>query len=117
MVEEKSHGFPWLAKAFADYLHLQDLQVGNYLENKLHPAKKAAEHVREIAEKRRASEQALRILKYQLEYYENLFPWLVGFKGEDLDDLIVQIMERRERNGVDLGGIPAFGAPQGGQSN
>lgn len=37
-----------------------------------------------------------RVLRYQLQYYENLFPWLVDFKGEDIDDLIMQIIESKE---------------------
>ena len=50
--------------------------------------------MREVAEKRRIAEKLWRVLKYQLEYYENLFPWLVDFKGEDLDDLIRQLVEK-----------------------
>jgi hypothetical protein len=93
---EKSEGFPWLAQAYANYFHLQDLQRANYLERKSHPAKKAAEHIREIAGKRKTAERLHRILKYQLDYYEDLFPWLVEFKGEDLDELVQQIVERSD---------------------
>jgi len=102
LAKEKTQGFPWLGKAYADYLHLQDLKEADYLESKPHPAVKAAEHVREIAAKRRIAEQLHRVLKYQLEYYESLFPWLVDFKGEDLDDLIRQIMAKKEKGRVEL---------------
>lgn len=94
LAKEKSQGFPWLAQAYADYFHLQDLQRANYLEHKSHPAKKAAEHIREIAGKRKTAERLHRILKYQLDYYETLFPWLVEFKREDLDEIVHQIVER-----------------------
>jgi hypothetical protein len=94
LAHEKSAGFPWLAQAYADYFHLNDLATASHLEQKSHPARKAAEHVREVAEKRRIAEKLWRVLKYQLEYYENLFPWLVDFKGEDLDDLIRQLVEK-----------------------
>lgn len=94
LAKEKSLGFPWLAQAYADYFNLEDLRTARYLERKSHPAKKAAEHVREITAKRRVAEKLWRVLKYQLEYYENLFPWLVDFKGEDLDDLIRQLVEK-----------------------
>lgn len=97
LAEEKSQGFPWLAKAFADYFYLKDLEKAVYLEDKSHPALKAAEQVREVASQRRVAEKLYRVLKYQLEYYENLFPWLVDFKGEDIDDLIIQIMGKRQR--------------------
>lgn len=94
LAKEKSAGFPWLAQAYSDYFRLKDLATASHLEQKSHPARKAAEHVRAVAEKRRIAEKLWRILKYQLEYYENLFPWLVDFKGEDLDDLIRQLVEK-----------------------
>lgn len=96
LAKEKSVGFPWLAKAYADYYHLLDLRAADSLARKGHPAYKAAEAIREQAGRRRAAEEAYRVLKYQLAYYENLFPWLVEFKGEDLDDLIRQTIERKE---------------------
>lgn len=97
LAKEKSTGFPWLAQAYADYFHLKDLATSRYLEQKSHPAKKAAEQVREAAEKRRIAEKLWRVLKYQLEYYEDLFPWLVDFKGEDLDDLVRQLVEKTRK--------------------
>lgn len=97
LIKEKTEGFPWLAQAYADYLHLEDLEKADYLEEKSHPAPKAAEQVREVAFQRRIAEKLYRVLKYQLEYYENLFPWLVDFKGEDVDDLIRQIIEKKEK--------------------
>lgn len=96
LAKEKSLGFPWLAKAYSDYFDLQDQQLANYLESKPQPARRAAEHLKEMATRRRAAEQAYRVLRYQLEYYESLFPWLVDFKGEDIDDLIKQIVEKKE---------------------
>jgi hypothetical protein len=97
LIKEKTEGFPWLAQAYADYLHLQDFKRANYLEHKSHPARKAAEQVREVASQRRVAEKLYRVLKYKLEYYENLFPWLIDFTGEDIDDLIRQIMQRKEK--------------------
>jgi hypothetical protein len=97
LAKEKSQGFPWLAKAYADFFYLQDIKVAEYLEHKKHYALKAGVEVREMAARRRGAEEAYRLLKYQLEYYENLFPWLVEFKGEDLDDLIRQTVERKEK--------------------
>lgn len=102
LVKEKTEGFPWLAEAYADYLRLQDLKKADYLERKSHPALKAAEHVREVASQRRDAEKLYRVLKYKLEYYENLFPWLIDFTGEDIDDLIRQIMERKGKGKEEL---------------
>jgi hypothetical protein len=98
LAKEKSLGFPWLAEAYSDYFYLQDLKRADYLETKCHPAKKASEHVKEIASERRIAEKLYRILRYQLEYYENLFPWLVDFKGEDIDDLIKQLLDKKKED-------------------
>jgi len=109
LIKEKTESFPWLAQAYADYLHLQDLKKANYLEQKAHPAFKAAEQVREVASQRRTAEKLHRVLKYKLEYYENLFPWLVDFTGEDVDELIRQITERKEigKEGIEEPDDPA----------
>lgn len=95
---EKSKGFPWLSEAFADYLKLRDDEVAEYLIYKPHPARKASEHVREISLRRRRAEKLHRVLKYKLRYYENLFPWLVDFSQEDVDDLIEMIMTPKALN-------------------
>jgi DUF2075 family protein len=106
LAREKSKGFPWLAKAYADYFHLLDLRKARFLETKSHPALKAGQRVREIAAKRRDAEKLWRTLKYQLEYYEQLFPWLVDFMGEDLDELVRQLVEgRTEAEGLPEGEI------------
>lgn len=97
LANEKTEGFPWLAEAYADYLYVRDLKKVDYLAYKPHPALRAAEQVREVASQRRVAEKLYRILKYKLEYYENLFPWLLDFTGDDIDDLIRQIMERKQR--------------------
>lgn len=96
LAREKSQGFPWLGNAYADYFHLRDLWAADDLQQKPHPALKAAEQIRQMAARRRVAEKLWRVLKYQLEYYERLFPWLIDFKSEDIDDLIIQLMEKRE---------------------
>lgn len=96
LATEKSVGFPWLAEAYADYFHLNDLREASRLESKKHPAYKAADTVRDIAAKRRVAEKLQRVLKYQINYYEKLFPWLEEFRQEDIDDLIVQVTSATE---------------------
>jgi len=90
---EKSKGFPWLAKAFSDYLALRDQQIADYLEQKKHPAFQAAEAVRTLKTEKRELQEKYNIVSYILEYYEVLFPWLIEFRGEDLDDLVRQTAE------------------------
>jgi hypothetical protein len=90
MRREKSLGFPWLAKAYSDYFELLELQTALELETKKPPAKKSAETVRIIAAEKAQLRRENRILRELHRYYETLFPWLIDFKGEDLDDLIRQ---------------------------
>ncbi len=85
---EKTIGFPWLAGAYADYFELLDRKEARYLEQKKHPAKKAAEHVREAAARRRKAEHRAKTNEYIVSYYESLFPWLSEFREEESDELI-----------------------------
>lgn len=93
LAKEKSQGFPWLAKAYADYYQLQNMKVASWLESKSRPAQKAADTVREISRAKRESDKLWKTLKYQIEYYETLFPWLLDFKEDDIDDVIRQATE------------------------
>lgn len=63
LYQEKSQGFPWLAKAYADYSYLRDLQTADWMENKTHPAEKSAQVLRRTAQKRREAERKFRIVK------------------------------------------------------
>lgn len=89
--KEKALGFPWIATAISDYLKLYDLKLAKVLENKKHPARRAAEELREAAGEKAALRRENKILRELHRYYENLFPWLIDFKGEDLDELIRQV--------------------------
>jgi len=89
LLAEKTKGFPWLAEAWADYEQLHVLREADYLQHKPHPAISAAEQVREHSSLRRRAQKEARIYRYLLTYYETLFPWLVEFKGDDLDELLV----------------------------
>lgn len=42
LAQEKTIGFPWLAEAYADYLHLRDMRTAQDLRHKSHPAFKSA---------------------------------------------------------------------------
>lgn len=93
LFQEKSKGFPWLARAFADYSKLKQLQLADALKSKKHPALRAAEVLRSRSLRLAAAEKLWRVFKYRLEYYEALFPWLIDFQGEDLDDLVRQVLD------------------------
>ncbi|MDP8202342.1 MAG: restriction endonuclease [Candidatus Tenebribacter burtonii] len=93
LFKEKSIGFPWLSEAIADYIALKDESIAYILENKSHPALKAAEEVRKISKEKRIFKKEYQIAKYFVSYYESLFPWLQDFIGDNLDSLIRQIRE------------------------
>ncbi len=94
LYKEKSEGFPWLAEAYEEYCLLRDRQVADSLERKERAAPKAAERLRQMSYARRRAERELRVAKHLLEMYEWLFPFLVDFRGEDVDDYIRVTAER-----------------------
>jgi len=85
---EKSQGFPWLAKAFSDYFELRDMKLVKYLKNKSNPALKASDILKNYVEEKKQLNKEYKVTKYTLDYYENLFPWLIDLKDNDLDSLI-----------------------------
>jgi len=93
--KEKALGFPWLASAFSEYRKLYDLKLANELENKGHPARRAAEEIRVMAAEKADLRRENKILRELHRYYESLFPWLIEFKGENLDELIRQVNQPR----------------------
>ena len=106
LAHEKSAGFPWLARAYADYSQLRLLQEATNLENKPHPARISAERVRAIARERRIIEEKLRIAQATIEYYQDLFPFLEEFLDETEDDLLRRVLSRNIEEPVrDVGDI------------
>lgn len=89
LADEKCSGFPWLAKAYADYFHLQAIREADAMEKKHPPAPRSAERLREMGRQRRNVEVKLRIAQGLLKYYHELFPFLEDFSG-DVDDETVQ---------------------------
>jgi hypothetical protein len=94
IVQEKTVGFPWLADAIAQYKELREINIAEYLEQKLRPAIASAARVRDIAKEKRILEKQFRITRNLIKYYESLFPWLPDFVGEDLDDLIESVTNK-----------------------
>jgi hypothetical protein len=92
--QEKSLGFPWLAKAYTDFYYLQKLKVADYLEHKSHPAQVSAEKVREIAIERRAIAEKLRIAQGIINYYQDLFPFLEEFLGDIDEEILKKVLSR-----------------------
>lgn len=94
LAKEKSQGFPWLAKAYDDYIRLHDSKLASHLVYKAHPARKAAEQLRQIAKERREAEKAARLANYLLDYCRYIAPWLdeyIGLEAAELDEIIKEI--------------------------
>jgi len=92
--EEKTKGFPWLANAYADYCEREQYKVAHRLQQKKHPAKKAAHAVRQIAIARRTVEVKLRIAQRTIEYWKDLFPFLEEFFDDCDDELLRQVLSK-----------------------
>lgn len=98
---EKSIGFPWLAEAYADFFHLEDMRVATSLALKKRPAIKASDEIRETASRRRTAEKELRILRYQMRMFETLFPWLTEFREDGIDEELLKVSQESQGNGED----------------
>ena len=83
IVNEKSQTYPWLATLFSELKYIEDEKISHHFKHKPHPAIKAAEEISRIAKEKRALQKLNKMYEYQLNYYENLFPWLEDFKELD----------------------------------
>lgn len=86
LVKERQIGFPTLAKAFEEYLELQDKNIVDFLKYKKVPAIQASKLVSELNKKRREALAEKKILEYLVQYYESIAPFLLDFK-EEVDDI------------------------------
>lgn len=91
VARQKAIGFPWLARAYQEYFEHQDALNAQLLEQKKRPAIAEAKRLVEVSRERRRAESEARVLRYQLLYYESLFPWLKDFRDEQLDDQLLLV--------------------------
>lgn len=85
LAKERQIGFPTLAKAYEDFFKLQDKKLIDFLTHKDRPAIRASELLSEYAKLKRKTEKENRVLKYIVEYYESIAPFLVDLKEEVTD--------------------------------
>ncbi|MDE2492181.1 MAG: restriction endonuclease [Elusimicrobia bacterium] len=88
IISEAAAELPWLARALAQYETMFDFEMGRHLANKKHPAPTAAQQVKEIAAQSRRYREEFHVARLRLEYYEELFPWLVEYIDVSLDELL-----------------------------
>lgn len=101
IVEQRKSQFPWLATALADFHALDAEQAARGLETKKWPARQAAQQVREHGRKKQEAERMLRIIRYRVEYYERLFPWITEYVGDDVPDDVVAVGASEEDSNED----------------
>jgi len=95
LVDQRKIQFPWLVSAIADFHALEGQRDAKILERKKHPAVKAADLVHEHSRKRREAEYNSRIMRYRIEYYEKLFPWITEYVGDDVPDNEIDVSGAR----------------------
>ncbi|KKT87189.1 MAG: hypothetical protein A3J46_00240 [Candidatus Yanofskybacteria bacterium RIFCSPHIGHO2_02_FULL_41_11] len=82
LAKERQVGFPWLAKAYAEFFELQDRSIVDFMQYKKHSAISASLIVKEQSRLRREAEKEKKIAKYLVEYYEHIAPFLLDLKEE-----------------------------------
>jgi hypothetical protein len=90
VAEAQISAAPWVAEMMADILHKEDSNIEDYLRHKPHPAQKAADTIAIIAKEKKILARDLFLLRYQLNAYESLFPWIEDYKeitGKELETI------------------------------
>ncbi len=77
----------YFSELIADYRQYLNLQISENLKSKDRPALKASEEVKELSKKYRNLEKDFHMLKYQLDMYEKVFPWITEFKEFSLKEI------------------------------
>lgn len=88
LIDEDKQTYPWMAGQFSDFMYLHDLKTADEMRNKAHPALSSAEKVSQIAKEKRELQKQLKMYEYQLNFLENLFPWLPDFEQVSVKDAV-----------------------------
>lgn len=85
-IEETRQSRPALAEIYADAQYDIDIYAAIKLQQKKRPALKAADEIKQIAAEKRQLIQQNKVLQHQIDFYENLFPWLEDFKELSINE-------------------------------
>lgn len=77
----------YFSELIADYRKLFYFRVAEELKTKKRPALKASEQVSALSKKLHTIEKKYLVLKYQLDAYSKVFPWITEFEQITLDDI------------------------------
>lgn len=86
LLKERSSGFPTLLNILSEYEENIDNYFAGYFVRKAHPAIRASETIKEESKRRRVAEFLQRKTQSIIEYYENIAPFLLDFKEQEIDD-------------------------------
>lgn len=98
LIDEKIKAFPWLATAISDYLHLRDEKIAEFLIRKKNPAPISAEKVREISKEKRTLTRQLLMARYQIKFYESMFPFITEFNDESIDEQLLSAISESQQD-------------------
>lgn len=85
LAKERQIGLPTLAKAYEEYLKLQDKNIVDFLKYKKVPAIQASKLVTKLNKERRQALAEKKVLEYLVQYYESVAPFLIDLKEEVAD--------------------------------
>lgn len=80
LLRDRVHGYEHIAKAWADWELALSEREASHLARKKHPARKAADAVREKGRDMAELRRRLKLAEYVTALYEFHFPWLVEFR-------------------------------------
>ena len=96
LLEEKEQSYPFLAIRHEELISLKYDAIADQLCAKSRPAFTAAKKVRELSKEVTSWVYKAKIYQHQLEFYEELFPWLEEFKELPPMDAYDTIHEQKE---------------------
>jgi hypothetical protein len=98
LVRNRVDGYQHIAAAWADWERLVAESEASYLARKKHPARKAADAVREKGRDMAELRRRMKLAEYVTVLYEFHFPWLAEFRDlEEEIDYIQQAVDVEEK--------------------
>ena len=96
LLDEKEQSYPFLAIRHEELISLKYDAIADQLCAKSRPAFTAAKKVRELSKEVTSWVYKAKIYQHQLEFYEDLFPWLEEFKELPTKDTYDTIHKKKE---------------------
>ena len=100
-LECASNSYPPFAKAISDFLTRKQEAYAEFLRTKPRPAFRTADILSETKMELRGYIQKYHEIKYLLDSYETLFPWIVEYREFDIDEILENTAESKIDNSVD----------------